>query len=383
MKNNVEVEEWLFAACAFGLSAPYFLWGLPLNGILFILSTILVLRNWNLPNDISKIVIYIPVFFLLYLWVAFRSNFTIIGMLTVSMFWAIFVARSDFLSHSFEKYKTIFAITLIPSILFYVLFLLGFELSYKTIEPINEIKEGFYRVYPFTIMYEEIPGIPMLRFHAYYDEPGIVGTISAILLIIDNLDLKKKINIPIFIAGLLSLSLFFYVIILMYFFAFAKPKFKIVGGLLFLFIGILFVSIVGQDFPFFQRFVFENGKFVGDTRTSGPFEVWYSNYISSIDVLHGYGGNKSQIINPGGSSYKDLVVNYGVIFFVSYILSFLAYIEYHCESRFTRLVCVFVFLCTLYQRPAIYDYFYLFLWCGMICSLHQKTKSNSYDIIVQ
>lgn len=380
MKKKDEVEEWLFATCAFGLSAPYFFWGLPLNGILFLLSTVLVFRNWNLPYEISKIRIYIPMFILLYLWVALRSNFTFFGILTVSLFWTLFSAKSDFLSHSFKKYKTIFAISLIPSILIYVLFLFGYELSYNTVEPINEIKEGFYRIYPFTIIYEGIPGFPMLRFHAYYDEPGIVGTISAILLIIDNVNIKNKINIPILLAGILSLSLFFYVILLAYLFVFAKPKYKLIGGVIILFGGLLFITIVGQDFPFFQRFIVENGKFVGDTRTSDSFEVWYSNFLSSIDVWFGYGGNKAQTINVGGSSYKDLVVNYGAIFFIFYILSFIAYIGHYCKSRYSRLVCVFLFLCTLYQRPAIYDYFYLFLWCGMICSLQQKTRTISIDI---
>ena len=379
MKKKVEVEEWLFATCAFGLSAPYFLWGLPLNGFLFLLSTVLIIKNWNLP--ISKIRLYIPVFILLYLWVALRSNFTFFGILTVSLFWAIFNTKSDFLSHSFEKYKTVFAISLIPSIFIYVLFLLGYELSYNSVEPINEIKDGIYRVYPFCIIYEGLPGYPMLRFHAYYDEPGIVGTISAILLIIDNVNIKNKINIPILLAGLLSLSLFFYVIVLTYFFVFAKPKYKIIGGVIIVFIGIIFVSIVGQDFPFFQRFVVENGKFVGDTRTSDSFEVWYSNFLSSIDVWFGYGGNKAQTINVGGSSYKDLVVNYGAIFFVAYLLSFFAYIRHHCKQRYSCLLCIFVFLCTLYQRPAIYDYFYLFLWCGMICLLQQKPRISSIGFV--
>ena len=381
MKKKVEVEEWLFATCAFGLSAPYFLWDLHLNGILFLLSTVLVIRNWNLPCDISKIRIYIPVFVLLYLWVAVRSNFTFFGILTVSLFWTLFGAKSDFLSRSFEKYKIIFAITLIPSIIIYILFLLGYELSYNTVEPINSIKEGFYRIYPFTIIYEGESGFPMLRFHGYYDEPGIVGTISAILLIIDNINLKNKINIPILIAGLLALSLFFYVTILAYLFVFAKLKYKIIGGAIIVFLGILFINIVGQDFPFFQRFIVENGKFAGDTRTSSSFEVWYSNFLSSIDVWFGYGGNKAQVINAGGSSYKDLVVNYGVIFFVTYILSYFSYIGHYCKSRYSRLVCVFVFLCTLYQRPAIYDYFYLFLWCGMICSLQQKSKTSNISVV--
>lgn len=46
-----------------------------------------------------------------------------------------------------------------------------------------------------------------------YDEPGVVGTIAGAILMTRQFNFKKWINIPIFIAGILSFSLFFYVIL--------------------------------------------------------------------------------------------------------------------------------------------------------------------------
>ena len=367
MKRNLEIEEWLFAFFAFGLSAPYFLWNLPVNGILFVLSIVLVYKNWD-----SRLKLFLPLFALMYLWVALRSNFTFIGIITVALFWPIFNARTDFMSNSFKKYKILFSITVIPSIIVYLFFLAGFDLSYHTIEPANSLKEGYYRAYPFMVLYESMPGFPMLRFHGYYDEPGIVGTVSGILLLTDNINLKNKYNIPILISGILSLSMFFYILIIIYIILFAKIGYKIIMGLGMV-LALVFIFSIGElDLPFLQRFIIEDGKFAGDSRTSSAYDLWFSNYITSFDSLIGYGGNKAGDLNVGGSSYKDLIVNYGLIFFVIYLLSFFLYILHHCKKKISIYVCLFVLICTFYQRPAIFDFFYLFLWCGIICVMSQE-----------
>lgn len=261
----------------------------------------------------------------------------------------------------------------------YLLFLFGYDLNYTTIEPLNAIKEGWYRVYPFMILYEKFNGYPMIRFHGYYDEPGLVGTISAILLVSDKLNLKNKYNIPILVSGILSLSLFFYVIIILYMLLFSSNRYRLCIA----FILLLIVSLYGfleTEYPFLNRFVFENGKLSGDTRTSDSFETWYNNFVYSTDFWVGLGGNSAQSINRGGASYKDIIVNYGFIFFVFYLFAFLLYILSKSRKKTNNILCIFILICTLYQRPSISDFFYLFLWCGAICNISDFDINKRNDL---
>ena len=370
----VKSSTLLMAMFAFLFSYPYFIWQTKIPSIILPVAFILLLLHRKKRNlDIITLIVFI----ILYFYASIRGPFTIWGSITVSLLWIIFIADKFFLYNSFRIYKTIFAVTLIPALFcFFVVVICGVNLPYHDIASFNAIKDGTYRAYPFFVMYEETIGFPMLRFNAYYDEPGLVGTISAILLISDKCNLKHKENIPIFLAGIFSLSLFFYVILGMYIFIFASIKRKIISLIILI---LAFFMLSTNEYlrdSFFVRFALNGNKLVGDTRTSVTYDMWFKNFIQTPTALWGIGGDFASRKNLGGASYKDLIVTYGLIFFVVYVLSFIRYF-YLCNKQFLCfLVSIFTFACVIYQRPSVTDFFYVFLFCGLACSFSYKTTKK-------
>lgn len=370
--NFSKLEGLLFAFSVFTLSHPFFFWNSKLPNFLFIIVTIISLKNIKIKVD-KNIIFSIVIFILLYLTISLRSNFSIYGAITVSLIWIIFLVDEQFLAKVYKYYLFIFSISIIPSILMYIsVMFLNLDIPSHYISPMNELKDGFYREYPFLVVNESIRGFPLYRFCGYYDEPGMVGTISALLLFINGFDLRKKINIPIIIAGILSLSLFFYVMLFVYVLLFTKVKYKLM--LLFALFIVLGIAY-SNDFlrvTFFSRFKIENGAFKGDNRTNSSFDIWFGSFRETSNYYFGLGGNASARYNFGGSSYKDIIVNYGLVFFIIYILSFL-YVSI-IKSGITKnfLVFTLVFLGIIYQRPSISDYYYIFLLYSSLCFLSVK-----------
>lgn len=355
------------AILAFLTARPYFVWhtSIPVYALILMLFMLLVHNRLRY----SRIGI-VFIFAILYLWIALRGPFTFIGALSVFPSFLIFFADESFVRRSFLCYKSIFSITLIPSLIIFILGIVtGFDLSFSQIEPLNSIKDGVYRQYPFLVVYEAVSGFPMLRFNGYYDEPGLLGTISAILLISDNCNMKKLENWVILLSGICSLSLFFFVLIGLYILIFSDVKIKV----LILMVGSVIVSLAMsieylRD-SFFSRFLFENGRLSGDNRTDASYDIWYSSFISSKDIFLGLGGTVASEKNYGGASYKDLIVTYGVIHFILYVLSFLLfYLKVIGKNKYF-LICSLMFLCVIYQRPSISDFYYIFLFIGPACTI--------------
>lgn len=81
-------------------------------------------------------------------------------------------------------------------------------MDYSIISPLNTIKSYEYIQYPFLVV-SQVSDFVYFRFCAYYDEPGVVGSIASLLLIGNRFNLRLWENWPILIAGLFSFSLFF------------------------------------------------------------------------------------------------------------------------------------------------------------------------------
>ena len=135
---------------------------------------------------------------------------------------------------SYNVFVTIFAVTLILPILWYILTHLGFRIPYSILESYEEIKVirgKFYKLYPLAtqITSRWDPLYQELHLCGIYDEAGRVGTLAGLVLVSEKYRLKGNWkNIIILIAGILSFSLAFYAIAVVYYLVscFDKKKYK-------------------------------------------------------------------------------------------------------------------------------------------------------------
>jgi hypothetical protein len=372
-KSSLKV--WGYTICIFLLSMPYFMWNLPVPPEPFLLLFCLLLSISEIRVSRKNVAPILGII-CLYTIVVVRGGFTIFGIGSTLLILPIFILDKEFLSKVFHAYSILFSITIIPSIIIFVLVIfLGFEMDNNLINPLNISKEGDYLQYPFLVLYRDIFGINP-RFYGYYDEPGVIGTIAGVLLIVKKVDLKNRFNIPIFIAGILSLSFFFFIVITIYILLFEKIKYKLVLILLCAFLLFFFYSNELLYTHVFRRFEFGEEGLVGDNRMDIQSREWYENFKNSSDYLFGIGGYSNWRENYHGASYKELIINYGLIFLLLYITNFSFLAMKNIKRNKELSIYILVLLSILYQRPFIADMLYVFLLFSTIYALSRESKSE-------
>lgn len=168
----------------------------------------------------------------------------------------------------------------------------------------------------------------LTRFQAIYTEPGHLAMASAILLYINGYSLKKWQNIALTVALIWSFSLagfvlYFVGVVLFYI---AKSKhlsltiFKIVIGTAGLIgLGMAYYSPSNNDMisvMILSRLQFDESKGIsGNNRNSAVFEEYYERFLTSEQFPMGIGRVEMDRVftGTGNSSYKNYIVNYGLI----------------------------------------------------------------------
>ena len=347
---------------------PFFVWS---NGILFSLVNFLLVL-FLFPsikvdkNNISVLVLL----FLLYTWVCIRGGFTFIGSLSNYCLLVFICLSPQKFDRVFIYFKNTFAIVIGISLIIYILVvIIGVELPSFEIEPLNREKNDVvYHCYYFLITFEKY-GILLPRFCGLFDEPGVIGTICGCLLVADRFNLKDKYNIIIFLAGVLSLSLFFFVTAFAYILVFSKVRAKIAIILIAAVLLFFFADNEFLDLYLWDRFDFSDGKIAGDNRKMGISPTWYKSFQQSSSYYWGLGNNAHSIYNAGGCSYSDLIIDYGVLFFILYVVSFSAYAFNRLKNFKLWLAFLLAFGGVIYQRPFITFIGYFFLMIAPIYTL--------------
>lgn len=360
-------------------SFPFYIWGNSFFNIGLFLGYPLSFLLWKRNVEIKHV--FVVVLFVCFYFYAFffAQNLSFFGNILTLFPCCLFLIKDEYWCIIYRKYTFFFSVTLIPSLIVYFLVIwLNISLPYNVIEPINALKTYAYLAYPFCVIPDL--AIESFRFCGYYDEPGVIGTIAGVLLVTNNVNLKKWINWPILVAGIFSFSIYFYLLLLLYFFLFSSLKKKII----FLISLFLIILPIKED-PLLDKFLFsrmefEDGELSGDNRTSASFETWYQKYLNSNKLLEGYGRGKSSIVDSGGASYKHLIVDYGIIAFFIYCFSFtLLYWNKFGFSKNTLLLCV-LFCSLIYQRPFVFSLVYLFLLISPAYNLNiVKVTANVSD----
>jgi len=368
LKTNV--QEWICAISLFLISGPYFVWN---NGLsllaqfvvlaLFVFSP-LFSKNWLTLQKNT----FFPFLLLLcfYLLAAIRHSGNESGALYYAIFPIIFLSNPTILNGSYEKFIKLLAVLLIPSILFYLLITFShINLSYNLITPLNAFKPGLYKQYPFLVMDDTGTSLFISRFCGLFDEPGVIGSLAGLILLVKNYNLKNPYLIPIFVAGILSFSFYFYCVSA--FFLIMNIKSKSIRFSIFIIAIAIFYLYQINDLQLliFNRFTIEDGRVVGDSRTSLYFATWFSNFRFSKEYFLGLGSGSNLILNNGGASYKDIIVNYGIIMFIMYIMAYIVLAFRYRNNLKHFILTSFVIISFIYQRPFITDMFLAisFLYC--------------------
>lgn len=371
--------EWLVAFLLFALSNPYFFWGIPVNILACLaLPPILFINKSHLlkSNTLGATILTIC-----YALIFIRHLESFLGALFILMIPLFLLLNKELIIKSYTNFIKILSVVSSLSLITYLLVVfLHITIPYKEIQAINELKEFTYLQYPFLIIENIERGLNITRFYGVYDEPGVIGSLAAVILCKERFDFKnKKHLIPIFIAGILTFSLYFYIISLVFILFFSKTKWLIIFSFFICISTPLLYRSSDLRTLVFNRFIVEDGRWQGNSRYSSSFQQWYNEYRHTPNYLLGKGMGYNLIVNKGGASYRDIITNYGIILFSLYMIGWCSLSYYQTNKKEWLLSCFLIFS-FIYQRPFIFDLsiIYTFLF---ICFYHKEeiAINQTYD----
>lgn len=256
-----------------------------------------------------------------------------------------------------------FALILLISIVFWLLFLAGVSLPHVYVVR-GDDAYTFDNYYFFLFNTDPHQNIFLPRFSSVFVEPGHLGMISSFLLYANRFNLKKIAVWIIFIASILSFSLAAYVLMLMAFLVLVFVNSRRPWLYLFLFFGVIFsVSIFFSNYNngdntvnklILERLQYDNGDFKGDNRYGVGFDAFYDEFINTENFYTGIGAQSFDSMGFNASGYKTFLVEYGMmgtilVFFLYFFFTY-AYRNLYAWGFFLLYAASFL------QRPyALWD----------------------------
>lgn len=408
-KHTICSMEYIVSIClvitAFLYMKPYFVWSTYEKGsfsylpsVFIILSTIILIIYFMISKRIiiNRQHVYINLSFIIlwcYMLITGDSNeyLNVGNYLLILVLCLFFSLKNELKVKIFNMFAWVFALSLLSSIIVWILLAFNITLPHDILQSWEEGKVsigGYYEHYFLSVVRRE-----QVRTATYltgvYDEQGVVGTFSGLFLVADNLEIKGKVrNIIIFIGGILSFSLAFYIILFIGLaFKLGLKRFRrliifllIIGIAFYILMNIKTDNIIITEF-FQNRFKLINGKWVGDNRTNEVFNSVFQQFLESapIKTIFGNGRNRFSIdgLNSLGSfTYKFLIYDYGylgLVLIIAWII-FSSLLVFGSNNLCVPLLVVFI--ASIYQRPFVITIPYLLLLFSGYSNLLKKNYFN-------
>lgn len=367
----------IYACC---MLSPYFIWG---RHYLYVVSCLLVVAlfiMWSLYRKVLNIN-YIP-----FVGLVFSCIFLFYLCSGASLSWALIQSiGSGLLLFSYRQFgnrllvtfKWVFVITLVPSMFLWFWYAVGLPVDIWQIGIIddsvvpNQLKvQGGMHYYLYigsvALDYMIDSGLPVFRICGMYDEPGVVGTVSGLMLAADRVNLKKKVNILLFAAGVMSLSLAFFVLVALSLVFYIRWKIILIL-ILIIVPGFLTLSNSMQKvlhgYTVSRLVIKDSGKLAGDNRESELSKQNFNNWLKSDLFQFMFG---SQVQYDSSATYKQILTRTGLVGFM--LIAVVLFIPFFARPKtYAAIVFFIIYILSIYQRPTPLHFpFFMIFWCGIM-----------------
>lgn len=355
----------LLAACLlYIILGPYFVWELDktflFQPVIAGVFALLFIKNNAIKYD--RILFAYLFFLLVYYFVS--AGLSLAGFIFTGL--SIFApfGKAEFSKKVFHYFVNIYTILIAISSVVWIGVLCGLVMPIGTLEPGGE-KTTIFNLYPFVVSANTTD---IFRFCGLFDEPGAVGTMNCILLYILGFSFKDWKTYFLLFSGFLSLSLFFYVAIVLYFIikSFSQLNLKLII-ILSVLLGLFYFSTKDNELiadRIWNRIEWDSskGSIAGDNRMHDEANKIYKSKKYSFAYWFGDSDIKRyEATFEGSSSYKVIVLRSGMIFFISYLMFFIVLARKYTK-RTHLLLFIALLLAVEFQRPWMFGAGYLFLF---------------------
>lgn len=369
----------LLAVLVFLLMRPYFIWQAP--EIILIMASVAISTIAATHISYKKNKDLLCLLIIAYLFLSLIRGAHVGGTIINLSFAFLPFMKMDFLLKVYEKFRIIIIGFFTLSMVSYITVLLGVQTSSELIEPLNDLKQLQYAKFLFLVLPSTLDGFG--RYCSVFDEPGVVGTLAGLMMCVEGFNFKRKGNFLILLNGLLSLSLFFYLISAVFLLYRLPAKYK-----LFFIFGVMALYVLTIDNEILKIAIWdrltlnEEGAMSGDTRNSEELMALWDRSKYNIQILFGY-GEKYVRDYTGSASIQLFILRDGLLFVLMYFSVYLMYAKRIMKSNRDFLLFGLIMFLTLYQRPGFCGIDFTLLFSAYILSKSKKNVSISSSSSLQ
>lgn len=395
IKKSLIIKTFILLAAflAFLTLEPFFVWGNRLKelvGCVYITYFFLIAAKYNVISRKDIKLAFFTIFLILLYSFRYDEVYKILySFLFLCAVLVPFVLLiNEIKLKIYDCFIKIIAISYIPAIIVAFLLLLGIDLSWDNLISYSTSKSN-YRQYLWSANYAVYYGFSEQYFFSYggsidricamFNEPGVVGTVSALILISKKLKLDRLYEKIILIAGILSLSMAFYTLIGLY--LLIKNKKHLI---LFFIAYILLFSFTPKDSYLYNRILYRfeinSEGLAGNNRTNEGFEYVYKDFKAGNIKEQFWGIGEKEYFNKAlnykseALSWKTFMVINGYLLFILHVLFFL-YLSLKEKNKASIIFAVFYFM-AIYQRPFDFSLgYWLIFFAGILYSLNKEKNT--------
>lgn len=253
-------------------------------------------------------------------------------------------------------------------------------LSFETVPYYLDIPGTFYANFHIAYFYASETGF---RLCGLFNEPGYFGTILALYLVASGLNIRKWENVSMMVAGILTLSAAFFLLIGSYWVLTHYKSKKM--WFTFIIIIVSVMSIANYEFEnqainsTIQRFSLTNkdGIFNSENRAEAAFNNFYKSFVASDNFLTGLGGGYVAHMSLTVASYKVFIIDYGIVGFLIMFGSLLCSALHFALGNKYKVIYVLIFFLSATQRPLVFALpYFLALFGGLHYIKYQIEDPN-------
>lgn len=378
-KKRIDITTilgWILGILVFLRTRPVYLWTVEetIRPICTIFVMLICVTNISREKGTFWIFLFLAAS---YVWaVVFVDHSGILTLLNFLTFAFIPIIRKELILKAYSVFRVILIFFFVLSIINYVLWLYNMAGVGEIIEPLNSLKTTKYLKFPFMVT---TLGETSRRFYSIFDEPGVVGTICGLILISEQMNLRKLGNWVFLLAGALSLSFYFYVALIVGLVLFStKLKFRwlivpvFAAGLLVTYNNPFMYDIVWSRFEWDA----DEGWFAGDNRNNDDLTEHFETIVGTEEFFTGEGSKVAKDFYTS-SSLNLVIVRHGLIFIVLNLLGFAILSLREIRNKFIWMSFFIFFILTNYQRPGFYGIYSMALYTMAIYNFGMNAEKLS------
>ena len=231
--------------------------------------------------------------------------------------------------------------------------------------------------YDYKFAYLFVDNMDGIRLCGLFNEPGYFGTMLALLLVSEKLDIRKPEVCIMLIAGLFTFSVAFFVTLAIYIVV------RFINKLPYLLLSLVILIYIARILPtlhfedrmldiLVQRLSFEDGKLSGDNRDYVNTDALMRTFNNSTDVFFGRGMGATKDL---GVSFLMIIIQMGYVgVFLTFGTLFWAGWKF-AKKNLSALVFLACFFINIYQRTNVFNMNYFLLLFGGLLYIN----SSSYN----